>query len=191
MIRKKLIIIGLVSLIMTLLSGCLMYSREKDDEQPKIISKGEDKGIEEKLTPTEAPEIEKFAIGDVVDYKGINIVLESVEKSYGDKDEDFSMFAPEEGKVFIVCNFLVENNTDSDLNISYLYFQAYEDGYTTDAYIFTDGVGVEDLSGTASPGKKIKGALVYEVSEDFSELELEYEPSLWSNKKVTFLVTNK
>ena len=56
---------------------------------------------------------------------------------------------------------LVENNSKEDLNISDLYFSAYEDGFAIDSYIFTDGIGVESLSGTASPGKKIKGAIVY------------------------------
>lgn len=111
--------------------------------------------------------------------------------SYGDRDEEYSAFAPDDGKVFAVCNFLVENTSKEDLDISSLYFSAYEDGFAIDSYIFTDGIGVDDLSGTASPGKKIKGAIVYEVSEDFKELELEYQPNVWNDKKVTFLYSKK
>lgn len=107
-----------------------------------------------------------------------------------DKDEEFSAFAPADGKVFVICNFEVENNSDSDLNISSLYFNAYEDGYSTDEYIFASGINVDDLNGTASPGKRIKGALVYELSEDFEELELEYKPSIWDNVKTIFVVRN-
>ncbi len=126
--------------------------------------------------------------GETVDIKGVSVTLESIEKSYGDRDEEFSFNAPGEGKVFVICNFFAENGSDEDFNISSFYFQAYEDGFSIDENYFT---GAEGLSGTASPGKKIKGALVYEVSEQFEELELEYEPSFWSDAKITFLITNE
>jgi hypothetical protein len=136
-------------------------------------------------------EIIKHGVGETVDIKGVNVTLESVEMSYGDRDEEFSTFAPEDGKVFAVFNFLVENNSDEDFNISSLYFGAYEDGYSVNPYIFTTGIGVEALSGTASPGKKIKGALVYEVSEGFNELEIDYQPSVWESKKAIFVYKNQ
>lgn len=80
---------------------------------------------------------------------------------------------------------------DKELDINSFYFNAYEDGFAVDSYIFTEGIGVKDLNGTASPGRKIKGALVYEVSEDFKELEIEYQPSFWNDKKALFIYTNK
>lgn len=133
----------------------------------------------------------KYGVGETVDIKGVKITLESVDMSYGDRDEEFSAFAPQEGNVFAVCNFLIENNSDKELDINSFYFNAYEDGFAVDSYIFTEGIGVKDLNGTASPGRKIKGALVYEVSEDFKELEIEYQPSFWNDKKALFIYTNK
>lgn len=190
----KKIIILLIS-ISILLSGCVITDPEDTptNTPDKEISSTPTKTPE----PTQEPEEEvdlskdeskKYGVGETVDIKGVSVTLESIEKSYGDRDEEFSFNAPGEGKVFVICNFFAENGSDEDFNISSFYFQAYEDGFSIDENYFT---GAEGLSGTASPGKKIKGALVYEVSEQFEELELEYEPSFWSDAKITFLITNE
>lgn len=183
---KKLVLLILIVIIALL--GCTTKTNDKQS------------GTDDKITnelPNTKPDNnndkdsidtdKKYGVGETVDINGVKLTLESVDMSYGDRDEEFSAFAPEKGKVFAVCNFLVENNSKEDLDISSLYFNAYEDGFAVDSYIFTDGIGVKDLSGTASPNKMIKGALVYEVSEEFKELELEYQPSVWNDKKVTFI----
>lgn len=190
-------ILTLIFTITFLLTGC---ANENNGNTPSPTAAPTEAPTDtDNTNPTNAPtdtsdkdkEVqESYKVGEMADINGIKIVLSSVEKSYGDKDEEFSAFAPADGKVFVICNFEVENNSDSDLNISSLYFNAYEDGYSTDEYIFASGINVDDLNGTASPGKRIKGALVYELSEDFEELELEYEPSIWDNVKTIFVVRN-
>lgn len=195
MFMKKLAIVLLIVILTT--TGCAVpnsngvnTNNQSNTNKNKDTVKSKDAANDKSESDVDSENI-KHGVGDVVDIKGVNVTLESVEMSYGDRDEDFSTFAPEDGKVFVVCNFIIENNSDDDFNISSLYFDAYEDGYSVDPYIFTSGIGVEALSGTASPGKKIKGALVYEVSESFKELELEYQPSVWNDKKAIFLYTTK
>jgi len=179
----------LVLIIILAATGCSGASNNSIPDSNKQTGKNKNKVT---ISPSAIEDEDKeYGVGETAEINGVKLTLESVEMSYGDRDEDFSSFAPEKGKVFAVCNFLVENDSKEDFDISSLYFNAYEDGFAVDTYIFTDGIGVTSLSGTASPGKKIKGALVYEVSETFEELEIEYRPSLWNDKKVKFIYVNK
>lgn len=189
--KKVLLLLLIISLLM---SGCVIQETPAYTDIPTVTLND---------APTITPETETdnndinstksstYGVGEILDINGVNIVLESVEKSYGDKDEEFSISAPEEGKIFVICNFYVENNSDGDFNINSFDFNAYEDDFSIHEYIFVSGLGIEELIGTASPGKKIKGSLVYEVSEDFKELELEYQPSIWNDDKYSFIVKNE
>ena len=40
---------------------------------------------------------------------------------------------------------------------------------------------------TLSPGRKVSGIIVFEVAEDVSEIEIEYETSYWTQKKAIFV----
>lgn len=65
---------------------------------------------------------------------------------------------PAKGKIFVICNFLVENKSDDDFTMSMLVNNAYADGYSlSETYYSEDDFGF--MSGTIAPGKKMKALL--------------------------------
>ncbi|MCR5150683.1 MAG: DUF4352 domain-containing protein [Clostridiales bacterium] len=126
-------------------------------------------------------------IGDTVKYDGINITLVDVENSYGAK-----YFGPDDGNVYVICEFEIANNSDETINVSSIAnFNAYVDGYSTDESITAvTATDKKTLNGTVAPGKKLNGVLCYEVSEDWEKLEIIYTPDFWSDKNITFKVYN-
>lgn len=127
-----------------------------------------------------------FGVGDTAEYNGVVVTLNSIEESKG---SDFNK--PTEGNVYVLVNFTIENNTDSDLAVSSLLsFTAYQDGYATNmslaALMEKDG---EQLDGTIAPGKKMRGTIGYEIPTGYSEFEINYQADMWDDEKFSFVYT--
>lgn len=126
---------------------------------------------------------DSYGVGERAELDGVAVTLTQVEESEGS-----SLFTPEEGKIFLLCHFEFENNSDEELSISSLIsFDAYVDDYSTgvslSAAAATSGT---QLDGTVAPGKKLAGIIGYEAAKDWSQLEISYKPNLLSNEKLTF-----
>ena len=80
--------------------------------------------------------------------------------------------------------FEYENTGKSDQSISFISFTGYADGYKVDPWFYSD----DDLSGTISAGKKLKGALYFEVPDDAQEITVEYDVNYWTSEKTVFVV---
>ena len=89
--------------------------------------------------------------------------------------------------IFVICNFLVENKSDDDFTMSMLDYNAYADGYSlSETYYSEDDFG--SMSGTIAPGKKMKGALAFEVKKNYKKLELDFAlGDLFGDEKVKFV----
>ena len=105
------------------------------------------------------------------------------------KESDGNTFSkPDSGKVFVLAQFLIENNSKSDIALSTLLsFDAYCDGYSCD-FSFSALMVVDDqLDGTVAAGKKMKGWIGYEVDKNWKELEIQVKPNVWSSEKLVFV----
>ena len=125
-----------------------------------------------------------FGVGDTAEYRGVKVTLNSITENTGSQFNK-----PTDGNVFLLVNFTIENNTDTDLVVSsMLSFDAYQDGYSTNmslsALIEKSG---EQLDGTIAPGKKMQGTIGYEVPATYTEFEINYQADVWSSKKFTFV----
>lgn len=125
-----------------------------------------------------------FGVGDTAEYRGVKVTLNSVTENTGSQFNK-----PTDGNVFLLVNFTIENNTDTDLVVSsMLSFDAYQDGYSTNmslsALIEKSG---EQLDGTIAPGKKMQGTIGYEVPATYTEFEINYQADVWSSEKFTFV----
>lgn len=134
--------------------------------------------------PTQEPK-DGYGIGEPAEIDGVAVTLTEVEESTG---SDF--FTPEDGKVFLICHFDIENNSDEDLAISSLLsFDAYVDDYATSmslsATVFSSD---PQLDSSVAAGKKLAGVIGYEVAQDWSELEVTFTPSVWDKKGIKFIV---
>lgn len=90
----------------------------------------------------------------------------------------------------MVLFFEVENVSAEDDYFNRLNFESYVDGYSQSHDVLMNSPdGYRTLTGDIAAGKKLKGCLTWEVSPDWSELEVSYKSSVWgSGKTATFVV---
>jgi len=192
--KKKWIIIVVAVIIVFAIIGASGSNDEKDSKQAdnsvtKVANttppataapdtSSEDSTDSE--TESDAPLI--FKEGETASKNGIEITMTKVTESKGK-----GYNKPAKGKIFVICNFLVENKSDDDFTMSMLDYNAYADGYSlSETYYSEDDFG--SMSGTIAPGKKMKGALAFEVKKDYKKLELDFAlGDLFGDEKVKFV----
>lgn len=128
----------------------------------------------------------EFSVGETATLNDVSVTLVDVSENNGG-----NYMTPDSGNVFIVCEFEIENNSDDDIAVSSLMsFKAYVDDYSTS--ISLSGMlstSKSQLDGTIAPGKKMNGVVGYEVSSDWSNLEIHYTPNFWHGKEMKFIYT--
>lgn len=171
----------------------------KDKETKKADNKAEKtEAAEEKKTEketeaeseaeSEATQEEKdyFTIGETAEQKGVLITLQYVVEDTG---SEFNK--PDDGKVFVLPVFEIENKSEKEIHISSIMsVDAYVDGYSTNFSISSMIESEEKtLDGTVASNKKLKGAYGMEVPEDWQEIEIRIEP-IWGSDAIVFKFTN-
>lgn len=143
--------------------------------------------LKETSTPKPIPKTE-FGIGEKAELKNIVCSLVSVSESEGS-----TYNKPTEGNVFVLCEFEIENNTNSEISISSLLsFDAYCDDYACNfslSAIMEKG-NRNQLDGTIAAGKKFNGVVGYEIPSDWAELEIHFKPDYWSGKEFVFVANH-
>lgn len=137
-------------------------------------------------TPTEPPTV--YGIGETAESKDVKVTLLNAETSEGAQ-----YVTPSDGNIFIALEFEIENDSSSDINvISIASFEAYCDDYSINESLSVNVLydNKNTLDGSVAAGKKMNGIIGYEVPKDWKELEVTFTPSFWSNRSVTFVVTN-
>lgn len=82
---------------------------------------------------------------------------------------------PEEGNVYLVCFFTVENISGEDDYVNPLYLDGYiDDVQTTESFLIGDVDGYASLGGDLAAGKKMQGFIAYEVPENWQKVEFTY-----------------
>ena len=127
----------------------------------------------------EAAEDVKYRVGDALQTHGLKIVY----TGSGEHLSDNQFIQPDEGNKFIFISLYFENSFDSDKSVTAFDFHCYADGYDVEQHY----AGDDQLSATLSPGRKTMGNLYFEVPAEAKEIEIEYEPGLFSNERITFL----
>lgn len=111
-----------------------------------------------------------FRVGETAEMNDIQITLVNYEESNGSEYN-----TPSEGNVFVLANFEISNNSDSELAVSSMAsFEAYADDYALN-YSISALIEKQDstqLDGTVAPGKKMNGWVGYEVPADWSNIEI-------------------
>ncbi|MBR5529749.1 MAG: DUF5067 domain-containing protein [Oscillospiraceae bacterium] len=130
-----------------------------------------------------------FQVGETAQLDGVTVSLVEVAENDGSKYNK-----PADGNVFVLCEFVIENNSDTELNVSsILSFEAYCDDYacTFSLTALMEKGNKNQLDGTVAPGKKFSGVIGYEVPEDWQTLEIHYTPDVLSSNEIVFAATNE
>ena len=120
-----------------------------------------------------------FKVGDILKDKDMQIVY----ISSGVYHSDNSFMQPKEGNQYIFLKFAFTNLSKKDDSVSTYSFEAYADGFACEAFYGGD----DDLSATLSSGRTETGCVYFEVPKDAKDIEIEYEPNIFSDRKVKFI----
>jgi len=187
-----------IALIVLAIIAIAALGGDSEDTPPAITNPGDE--LVETISPapeaSPSPSPEETpaertitAAGQSVTTKNFVLTLEAVNKSQGN---DF--FKPDSGKEFLELVLVLENASDKETTVTTAMFDAYLDGFAISESI--SGTAASDLpamSGTLAAGKKLRGALIYEVPTGWKELEIQADLALFSltdADKVTILLNN-
>ncbi len=129
-----------------------------------------------------------YDVGDTAKKNDLAVTLVNVTESTGSEYNE-----PTDGNVFVLCEFEIVNNSDSEVTVSSLMsFEAYCDDYNCSLSFsaLMEAADKNQLDGTIAPGKKLNGVIGYEVSKDWKELELHFTPDVLSDKEIVFIAKN-
>ncbi|WP_329808999.1 DUF4190 domain-containing protein [Enterocloster citroniae] len=178
-------IIGL--LLFAAIAGLLSYNsknvsvKSESTIAKEMESTSVDQPVEPESEQENATEENVFRVGDTLETKNEKL-------TYLDCDTDFrpsnQYFEAKDDNRIVRLEFEYENIGKSDQSISFYNFTGYADGYKVDAWYYED----DNISGTISAGKKLKGAVYFEVPEDSQEITVEYDVNVWTSKKAVFIV---
>ena len=127
-----------------------------------------------------------FGVGDVVELDGVNVTLLSVTENNGSQ-----FFTPTDGNVFVLFEFDIDNQSDSDIAVSsMLSFEAYFDDYASSVSISAlSSSDKPQLDGSIAAGRKMTGVVGYEAPADWAKAEIRYTPEFWSGGEIVFEYT--
>lgn len=178
-----LIVIGAVVLFV------LLFAEEKTPNEqaaPGLDVSANSNSPVPTIEPTKSPEPVKteFGIGEIAEYRDVYATLVNVTENYGD-----GFLVPEEGNIYVVCEFLIENHSDSEINVSsILSFDGYVDDFSVSVDLgASTSTEQSQLGGTVASGKKLSGVIGFEVPENWQTLEIRFEPNVWSGKEIVFV----
>lgn len=172
--------LGIVAIILVVFFVVGVVAGTSSDEPEKI---GQTDISQNPSTPSAAPDETEFTVGEIVELNNIVVTLTDISENYGS-----GFITPSDGKVYVVCEFNIENNSTTDIAVSsMLSFEAYIDDYSTVIDIYaTSSVDTPQLDGVVAAGKKMKGVVGYEAPEGWETLEIRFTPDFWFGKDIIF-----
>ena len=162
--------------------GTVDSTKESDEGSNDASGESQNAGAAESATEATTQEVSnEFVVGDIVATDEFKISYISAEEYV----EDNEFLQPKEGHVYYRMEFEFENVSNSDQTVSsMLNWNCYADGYAVDQ----TWIGDDGLDATLSAGKKVKGALYYEIPAEAAEITLEYDVNFYSSDKIIFIV---
>lgn len=185
--QKKHIVLGVVLVLIGIILLAVAFGG--GGEEPHKVDGDPDGAQGNNSQPPaddQTPEKTIFGVGDKVELNDIIVTLVDVRESSGG-----NYMTPSDGKVFVICEFEIENNSKSDIAVSsMLSFEAYIDDYSTSmslSAMLSDKK--PQLDGSVAAGKKMNGVIGYEVDPDWSTIEVRFKADFWSSKEFVFEYT--
>lgn len=140
-------------------------------------------------TPEPTPQATVYTVGDIITTN--YYTLEVNEINILDTNNYF--ITPDEGKEFVEIVLTLTNTSNEEMSISsMLCFDAYVDDYAMDedlsALVASD---LNTMDGAVAAGKKLKGAICYQVPNDWNKIEVITNFRFNNNDKLTLEFNNQ
>lgn len=161
-------------------SGANTVATQHEQTTPVEQTEAAAQTVPTTAAPTESS---AFTVGDSVVMDGVTVTLKSITENTG---TNYS--TPTEGNVFLICEFEIQNGSDQGISVSSMMsFEAYVDDYAVDmSLLATSAANVKQLDGSVAVGKKISGAIGYEVPSDWQNMEIRYVPNPFLDDAIIF-----
>ncbi|RSD26817.1 DUF4352 domain-containing protein [Mesobacillus subterraneus] len=146
----------------------------------KASKASEASATEKKQDEKAAPAKEEFAVGEKVQLEDNVLTVTKVEKSPGSEFDQ-----PKDGHEYVIVTVEIENAGDE--NISYNPFDfkmSNSQGQIVDQAFTTVDTNTALQSGELAPGGKVSGTISFEQPAGDAGLQLQYNPSFWSDKTI-------
>lgn len=179
--QRKHTVLGVFLLVVGIFLILAAVGGSGNDDKSQRVTESTSPSASASTAPT--PELETFTVGDSVSLNDIAVTLVDISENTGG-----NYMKPSDGKVFILCEFDIENNSDKDIAVSsILSFEAYVDHYATSmnlsAMLSSDK---PQLDGPIAAGKKMHGVIGYEADPGWSSIEVRFKPDFWSGSEFLF-----
>ena len=165
--------------------GCGGEDAVKDVTNDKQAESGNsetkiDDSEESEPEDTDSEEKTEFYMGETAEQGDVQFTLVNVYESSGSE-----LITPDDGNIFLVCEFDISNNSEEDIGISsVMNFEAYCDDYSLTLDIMglqvPEAEGKSQLDGNIASGKKMNGIVAYQVPSDYKTMEINVTPDFWS-----------
>ena len=172
--------------------GCGREDAVKDVTNDKQAESGNsetkiDDSEESEPEDTDSEEKTEFYMGETAEQGDVQFTLVNVYESSGSE-----LITPDDGTIFLVCEFDISNNSEEDIGISsVMNFEAYCDDYSLTLDIMglqvPEAEGKSQLDGNIASGKKMNGIVAYQVPSDYKTMEINVTPDFWSGKDIKFI----
>ena len=138
-------------------------------------------------TNSDPEEVAIYGLGETAMAKSFSMTANSVDVVKSDNQ----FVQPDEAYEYVKVEFVLENTSDSDIVVSsVLNCNAYVDGFAVSENLSAGvAAGSDSFNGTVASGKKLKGCLFYELSNEWNELEIDISIGLSKEDEVKFLFT--
>lgn len=181
------------------LLGAIFGQSDKDsDNSSKTIANAEssnagenDSKVEESSEkPSDKDDTTTYTCGDVFEIGDFEVTIGALELSEGSEYN-----RADEGKIYVCIPMEIKNISSGENHVSsWTMFDAYCDNIaineSVSAAIDKD---YKSMDGTIASGKKVVGALSYELPKDWKTLEIILDANVWGlrEKKATIIITNQ
>lgn len=187
--KSKLVWIILVIIAIAIVGAAISSGSDDDVHQAENKTASAKEDAAQKETTAQKT---NFNVGETAEYKDIQVTLKEVITSNGDD----LLSKPDDGKEYAICVFEINNNSENDISMSSVTcFEAYCDDMSMEQDILglqaPEAKKYSQLDGDIAAGKKMEGAIVYQVSKDWKEIEINVSPGFWSVKDIKFIAKNK
>ena len=159
-----------------------IFGDSSDPELVQSSAQGTESGrSDNEKTDTETKTV--FNVGETAALNDVHVTLVNVSENNGG-----NYMTPTDGNVFVVCEFEIENNSDTDIAVSSIMsFEAYVDDYSTSMNLSAMlSTNQKQLDGSVAAGKKMNGVIGYEAPSGWSTIEVKFTPDFWSGKDIAF-----
>lgn len=179
--NAKFIILGI---LVFLILACAIGGKgnSTDTSKDESVKKTSQENTSSQETEVEDESVDNvFNVGDVAETKDLKITF----VSSGEYTSDNRFVQPKDGFKYWEFEFKFENISDSDQAVSTMMdWECYADNSKCDQEWIGDNSG---LDGAISSGRETQGTVYFQVPEDATDIELEYNINFLNENKIIFV----